>query len=218
VSPSNPVDTISFDNQSSSGESGDSALQVEFWQPQKEVRRKQQQRAVDTEAPPTKKNAKDLSNIYSKFESLHESDNWKALVSYDEDQRQAILRHLISGLTLTDDNSLSKPSPNSLISTLYKYSEFLQGKSSAQARTTESKIRPFTCFRELVFCSMCAVAKITVKSETVYDIMRSVYGSDACSERYRALIRGAKWANEAAYYLSKTKYGSRSWDLVYAGM
>ncbi|KAJ5642846.1 hypothetical protein N7490_006846 [Penicillium lividum] len=164
---------------------------------------------------PKKIDAEDLSGLYSKFQSLPKSENWKVLFSYDEGRRQEIVRHLISGLAPLKSKSPSMLSSNPLISALHRYSESMRATALDQANPTKPKNRPFACFRELVFCSMCAVARITTKSEIVYDIMRSVYGSDACSERFRALIRGAKWANEAIYHLSRTKCGKRSWDIVY---
>ncbi|KAJ5654926.1 hypothetical protein N7490_001929 [Penicillium lividum] len=164
---------------------------------------------------PKKIDAEDLSGLYSKFQSLPKSENWKVLFSYDEGRRQEIVRHLISGLAPLKSKSPSMLSSNPLISALHRYSESMKATALDQANPTKPKNRPFACFRELVFCSMCAVARITTKSEIVYDIMRSVYGSDACSERFRALIRGAKWANEAIYHLSRTKCGKRSWDIVY---
>lgn len=201
----NPVGSFSF---SHPDESDGSTLQVEIWQPQREVGKK---------TSSTKRDAKDISQLCSKFESLPKSNIWKDLVSFDEVSRKEILLRLISGFDSPESISLSKIPPNSLTSVLHEYCKSMQATVSAQAGNKKSQNKPYTCFRELVFCSLCAVAQSYIESETVYNIMRSVFGSDASSERFRALIRGAKWANKAIYHLSQTKFGLCSWDIIYSG-
>lgn len=205
VSPARPVDSFSF---SRPDESDNSTLQVEIWQPQREVVKK---------TSSTKSHAKAIAQLYSKFESLPNSDNWKDLMSFNEVSRKEILLRLISGFDSPENISLSNVPPNSLTSVLHEYCKSMQATLSAQAGKRKSKNKPYTCFRELVFCSLCAVAQKYIESETVYNIMRSVFGSDASSDRFRALIRGAKWANKIIYHLSQTKFGLRSWDMIYSG-
>lgn len=202
--PGDFVTTANLNNQSSLNETSGNNLRIQFWQPKGNSGKSVAARRID---------AVDLSEVYSKFQSLFKSEKWKVLFSYNESRRQEIVRHLISGLVPLKSKSPSVLSSNPLISALHRYSESM--KATTLDQETKPKNRPFACFRELIFCSMCAVARMTTKSEIVYDIMRSVYGSDACSGRFRALIRGAKWANEAIYHLSLTKCGKRSWDIVY---
>ncbi|KAJ5713934.1 uncharacterized protein N7483_011115 [Penicillium malachiteum] len=210
--PGNPVNISNLNNQSGSAETGGSDLQIEFWQPKRDSGNK------DGDLGNKDGDAKDLKKIYSKFESLPKTENWKELFSCDENKRKEIVRHLMTGLAIPDSNPSSKllPDPNLTVSAINEYGKSMS--SPGYANSTKSKNRPFACFRELIFCSMCAVAKINTDVETVYDSMRSVYGSDACSERFNGLIRGAKWANQAIYHLSQTKYGLRSWDILYTGM
>ncbi|KAJ5967162.1 hypothetical protein N7501_003410 [Penicillium viridicatum] len=75
--------------------------------------------------------------------------------------------------------------------------------------------RPFACFQELIFCSLCAVALEVNPKENVFQAMRSVFRCDAQSKTLQGRIRGAKWANRAIYLLSRTNRGSYSWDIIY---
>ncbi|KAJ6024776.1 hypothetical protein N7540_005573 [Penicillium herquei] len=205
--PGNHGYISNLNSQSGSAETGGGDLQIEFWQPKRDSGNKSG-------------DAKDLTKIYSKFKSLPETENWKKLLSCDESQRKEIVRHLMTGLSIPDRNHSSKllPDPNPTVSAINEYGNSIKATTPAYANLTKSKNRPFVCFRELIFCSMCAVAKINTDVETVYNSMRSLYGSDACSERFSGLIRGAKWANQAIYHLSQTTYGLRSWDILYTSM
>ncbi|CDM29690.1 unnamed protein product [Penicillium roqueforti FM164] len=75
--------------------------------------------------------------------------------------------------------------------------------------------RPFACFQELIFCLLCTVALEVTLKENVFQAMQSVFHCDANSKSLRGRIRGAKWANRAIYLLSRTNWGSRSWDIIY---
>ncbi|EKV04072.1 hypothetical protein PDIG_91260 [Penicillium digitatum PHI26] len=77
---------------------------------------------------------------------------------------------------------------------------------------------PFACFKELLFCSLCAVALEVMPKEEVFQHMQSVFCCDAKPKALRGRIRGAKWANRAIYLLSSTVWGSCSWDIIYIGM
>ncbi|KAJ5348560.1 uncharacterized protein N7506_001813 [Penicillium brevicompactum] len=62
------------------------------------------------------------------------------------------------------------------------------------------------------------VALTAVESkDDVYESMREVFGSDAYSKRFEALIRGAKWVNKAISLLSQTRWDLRSWDIFLVG-
>ncbi|KAJ6133116.1 hypothetical protein N7471_008331 [Penicillium samsonianum] len=196
----NPPTITRHNNRSSSGESCEGALQVVLEQPGREVHR-------------PKKDARDLSSLCLKFKSLPESDHCKALFSFNQVQRQEIIRDMIWGLTPSNDD-LSYNLPPAEFA-FRKFSKSMQGTVSELSNEGIQNNRPLTCFRELVFCSLCAVSAHIMKTETVYAVMRFVFGSDACTERFQALIRGSKWANQFIYRLSKTQCGLRSWDMIY---
>ncbi|KAJ6076868.1 hypothetical protein N7499_008849 [Penicillium canescens] len=63
---------------------------------------------------------------------------------------------------------------------------------------------------------MCAVALEVTSKKIVFECMQSVFQSDAEFKSLRTRIHGAKWANRAIHLLSRTEWGSRSWDLIYA--
>ncbi|KAJ5593079.1 hypothetical protein N7537_009983 [Penicillium hordei] len=82
--------------------------------------------------------------------------------------------------------------------------------------SAESEVNsPFARFKELLFCSLCAVALEVMPKEIVFQYMQSVFCCDAQPKALRGRIRGAKWANRAIYLLSRTNWGSCSWDIIY---
>ncbi|KAJ5100927.1 hypothetical protein N7456_006979 [Penicillium angulare] len=161
-------------------------------------------------------NESEKRQFVSTFESLPESEISKWL-SCNALQRQETLLRLISDLGSEDDDSAPM---SQMLSIVLEAGKFMKKAGLMQDLPTKSiKNRPYVCFRELVYCSLCVIAlNFTPKSEDVYEAMRLGLGSDAVSHRFQQLIRGAKWANQAIYHLSQTKCGACSWDVIYIGM
>jgi hypothetical protein len=154
-----------------------------------------------------------LSNFTSFISDLPESKTWKEWVSVSDFERETILRGLVQGFAPSEGLKIlpSRTSKSTQISILRDY-----GNSMKTSRTTNKQL---ACFRELIFCSLCAVALRSAESkDDVYETMREVLGSDAYSKRFEALVRGAKWVNHAISLLSHTGWGLRSWDIILLGM
>lgn len=159
----------------------------------------------------TAKKQRQLLSQFTRFiRDLPKSEVWLEWVSVSDSERQRIIHHLIQGFAPTG----LKASPPGILSTeLAILAEY--GNSMAKSSTTP---RQFTCFRELIFCSLCAVALRSVENkEEVYETMRKVFGSDAGTKTFEALIRGAKWINHAICLLSRTGWALQSWDIILLG-
>ncbi|KAJ5882297.1 uncharacterized protein N7529_000969 [Penicillium soppii] len=159
-----------------------------------------------------------LSSFISSVGNLPESPHWKKWTSISETQRKNIIFSLVSGLAFPNDENPIVSKQPAAISILLQYGTTME---LAETKPTLAKLgaeRPFACFQELIFCSLCAVALEVTPKENVFQAMRSVFRSDAKSESLRARIRGAKWANRAIHLLSRTNWGSYSWDIIYVGM
>ncbi|KAJ5283296.1 hypothetical protein N7505_001276 [Penicillium chrysogenum] len=158
-----------------------------------------------------------LDSFASSLSDIPETSHWKMWTSTSEDRRKDIVLSLVSGLAFPNgDNPIAHELP-APISILLEYSKSMEPAEPKCASAKSEGKRPFTYFQELIFCSMCAVALEFTPQEVVFEVMKSVFQSDAKSKTLRARIHGAKWANRAIYHLSRTEWGSRSWDLIYAG-
>lgn len=173
-----------------------------------------------------KKQEQAFIRFTSAVSSLPHSTKWKELAPTGEVHRGEVLRRLISGLAPSKSNNFTPKAPHYTpeISILNNYSNSMQSTAAENNQITKqgypTKNGPFECFRELVYCSLCAVAlnlELGAKKD-VFDAMASVFGSDAKERRYKQLIRGAKWANKIINLLSCTKWGACSWDIIYVGM
>lgn len=154
-----------------------------------------------------------LSEFTCFIRDLPKSNAWKEWVSVDDSQRVSLIRGLVEGFAPTEVlKVLPRKSPMSTeLAILHEY-----GNSMKTSSTTD---RQLTCFRELIFCSLCAVALRSAKNkDDVYEAMRGVFGSDAYSKKFKALVRGAKWVNHIISLLLHTKWALRSWDIALVGM
>lgn len=160
-----------------------------------------------------------LSNFTCFIRDLPKSKTWKQWVSVDDSQRVGFTRGLVEGFAPMEeivDQPVEpkliprKTSISAKLAILHEY-----GNSMNTSNTTGRQLKRF---RELIFCSLCAVALRSAKSkDEVYEAMRGVFGSDAHSKTFDALIRGAKWINHTISLLSYTKWALRSWDMVLVG-
>lgn len=170
-----------------------------------------------TMTKPTQKKRNRLSSFISSVGNLPESSHWNNWASISETQRKKIVFSLISGLTfpnLANPIASEHPAP---ISILLEYGTSMEPAELKYASAKSAAMRPFACFQELIFCSLCAVALEVTSKKNVFQAMQSVFRSDAEPKSLRARIRGAKWANRAIYLLSRTNWGSCSWDIIYVG-
>ncbi|KAJ6001122.1 hypothetical protein N7481_001531 [Penicillium waksmanii] len=175
---------------------------------------------TDSSTPnvPAQKKRCRFSSFTSSVGDLPESSNWKKWASISETQRKKIVLSLVSGLTFpNDENPIASRQP-APIPILLEYGKSMEPAGLTHTSAKSAEKRPFACFQELVFCSLCAVALEVTAKEDVFQAMQSVFQSDAGSKSLRARIRGAKWANRAIHLLSLTKWGSCSWDIIYVGM
>lgn len=164
---------------------------------------------------------KTLSRFISFIDNLPESEIWKNWLSaLDEIQRKKFLKALVQncgsgtprfaslGTAKELADVSSKPTDISILS---QYASFMVSFGMLNQQ--------LACFQNLVFVSLCAVAlEKTEEKDGVYAVMRKVLGSDASSKQLVKLVRGAKWANSLVSLLSKTKWASRSWDILCVGM
>jgi hypothetical protein len=160
-----------------------------------------------------------LLSFASSVSNLPKSTGWKNWISNGEPDRKKVVLNLLFGLASPDAGDFllsTAPLASPTASILLKYSKCIRPTENTD--TTISKNRPFTCFQELIFCSLCAVALEVTSKEKVFPVMRSVFGSDAQEKTLRVRIRGAKWVNRAMYLLSISTWGLRSWDIIYIGM
>lgn len=154
-----------------------------------------------------------LSKFTCFISDLPKSKAWKEWVSVSDSQRERFIRGLVQGFASSEQPRVLPPrgSEFTKISILDEY-----GNSIKSSDTTN---RQLTCFRELIFCSLCAVTlRSAERKDDVYEIMRGVFGSDAHSKRFETLVRGAKWVNHAISLLSHTRWALRSWDIILVGM
>ncbi|KAJ5159049.1 uncharacterized protein N7500_008700 [Penicillium coprophilum] len=103
------------------------------------------------------------------------------------------------------------------MSILLKYGTSMEPAEIKRSSVESVAKRPFIRFQELIFCSLYAVALEITSKENVFRVMRSVFHCDAQPKALRGRIRGAKWANRVIYLLSRTSWGSCSWDVIYVG-
>jgi hypothetical protein len=164
---------------------------------------------------------KTLSRFISFIGNLPESEIWKNWVSaLDEIQRKEYLEALVQNCGSGTSNFASLGTAKELadvsskptdISILSQYASFMVSFGTLNQQ--------LACFQNLVFVSLCAVAlEKTENKDGVHAVMREVLGSDASSKQLVKLVRGAKWANSLVSLLSKTKWASRSWDILCVGM
>jgi hypothetical protein len=168
-----------------------------------------------------KHQTKTLSRFISFIDDLPKSETWKNWVSaLDEIQRKEFLETLLqncgsdtwSFASLGTAKELADASSKSTdIHILSQYATFMVSFGMLNQQ--------IACFQNLVFVSLCAVAlEHTEDKDAVHAIMRKVLGSDASSKQLVKLVRGAKWANSLVSLLSRTKWASRSWDILCVGM
>ena len=180
--------------------------------------------AITVRSPPSQSKV-DLQKTQSRFisfiDGLPKSEIWENWVSaLDEIQQKNFLEALVqkcassapSFASLGTTKELADVSSKSTdISILSQYASFMVSFGILNQQ--------LACFQNLVFVSLCAVALEKIEDrDGVYAVMRKVLGSDATSKHLVKLVRGAKWANSLVSLLSKTKWASRSWDVLCVGM
>lgn len=168
-----------------------------------------------------KQQVRTLARFSNFLDDLPQSDTWKGWVSNLGDvQRSKILRALVQDCGAAAPTFSSLEAPKALtdvssesrdISILSEYATFMISIGKGD--------RQLSCFRKIIFVSLCAVALEMNKSEDkVYEVMRKVLGTNGHSKHLLKLVRGAKWANRLISLLSKTKWASRSWDIIFIGI
>lgn len=143
---------------------------------------------------------------------LPKTEVWKKWVSVNDCQRGELVRGLVEGFAPTNVfNALPRKLPMSTeLAILHDYGNSM--------KTSTATIQQLKHFRELIFCSLCAVALRSAQSnDDVYKAMREVFGSDASSKTLETLVRGAKWVNHTISLLTHTKWTLRRWDTALLG-
>ncbi|KAJ5778357.1 hypothetical protein N7520_001603 [Penicillium odoratum] len=159
---------------------------------------------------------KTLSRFISFLNGLPKSEIWENWVSaLDKTQRRNFLKALLQ-ICGPDASSFASPgtakesaimSPKSTdISILSEFANFMVSFGLLN--------RQLACFLDILFVSLCTVLlDRTEEKDGIYAIMRKVLGSNS-SIQLAKFVRGAKWANSLVSLLSKTKWASRSWDIL----
>lgn len=172
-----------------------------------------------TPTKPTQRKRNHLSLFTSLVSNLPESSDWKNWASINETQRKDIVFCLASGIAVPkNDSHIASDQPTTIPILLKKYATSMEPVEMKRTSAGSVANSPFACFKELLFCSLCAVALEVMPKEIVFQYMQSVFRCDAQSKSLRGRVRGAKWANRAIYLLSSTNWGSCSWDIIYIGM
>ena len=113
----------------------------------------------------------------------------------------------------SEDPLQSVPTEQDVLPILAKFGEF-----TTSTKPDGEFCRRLARFRELIFVSFCAVVlKTDINAAEVYEIMRNYSGSKAEDKHLQKLISGAKWANRTIFALSKTRWGSQSWEVFFVG-
>ncbi|CRL22235.1 unnamed protein product [Penicillium camemberti] len=169
-----------------------------------------------TPTKPTQRKRNHLSLFTSLVSNLPESSDWKNWASINETQRKDIVFCLASGIAVPkNDSHIASDQPTTIPILLKKYATSMEPVEMKRTSAGSVANSPFACFKELLFCSLCAVALEVMPKEIVFQYMQSVFRCDAQSKSLRGRVRGAKWANRAIYLLSSTNWGSCSWDIIY---
>lgn len=143
---------------------------------------------------------------------LPRTETWKEWISVADPKREEFVRGLVEGFAPPDVlSALPRKSPMSTeLALLHEYGNSVK-VSCATGRQWKN-------FRELIFCSLCAVAlRSTRSNDDVYEAMRNVFGSDAKTKSLEALVRGAKWVNRTISLLTNTEWALRGWDTAFLG-
>ncbi|SPB49721.1 unnamed protein product [Aspergillus niger] len=141
---------------------------------------------------------------------LPRTETWKEWISVADPKREEFVRGLVEGFAPPDVlSALPRKSPMSTeLALLHEYGNSVK-VSCATGRQWKN-------FRELIFCSLCAVAlRSTRSNDDVYEAMRNVFGSDAKTKSLEALVRGAKWVNRTISLLTNTEWALRGWDTAF---
>lgn len=111
-----------------------------------------------------------------------------------------------------DQSSASSPQKY-ILSNLARFCDF--AVSTNQSGAFYRQVR---CFRELILFSLSnVVLKMGFDKGDVYQIIRKFSGSKADDKHLKKLLAGATWANHAISALSKTRWGSKAWEIFFAG-
>jgi hypothetical protein len=167
---------------------------------------------------PAQREKKRLSEFASLVGDLPQSSAWVNWTTIHETQRKKIVFRLVSGFTFPKEVKLIASEQSKIISMLQNYGASMETVDKEDTSPESVAKRPFAYFQELIFCSLCAVALEINPKEIVFAVMRQVLERDAIDKTLRGRIRGAKWANKVIHLLSRTNWGSYSWDIIYVGM
>ncbi|KAJ5771507.1 uncharacterized protein N7511_003558 [Penicillium nucicola] len=164
---------------------------------------------------------KTLSRFISFINNLPDSEIWKNWVSaLDEIQRKEYLEALVQNCGSGTPRFASLRTAKELAEVSSKPTDISILSQYASSMVSFGMLnQQLACFQNLVFVSLCAVALENIEDKDgVHAVMRKVLGSDVSSKQLVKLVRGAKWANSLVSLLSKTKWASRSWDILCVGM
>ncbi|KAJ5764724.1 hypothetical protein N7520_004283 [Penicillium odoratum] len=160
---------------------------------------------------------KTLSRFISFMDGLPKSKIWENWVSaIDKTRRGNFLRALVQNCGSSTSSLASLGTTKELadmsstLTNVFVLSEYASFMGSYGIVNQQ-----LTCFLNMVFVSLCAVAlENNEDKDGVWAVMRKVLGSDASSKQLGRLVRGAKWANGLVSLFLKTKWESRSWDIL----
>ena len=133
-----------------------------------------------TPTKPTQRKRNHLSLFTSLVSNLPKSSDWENWASINETQRKDIVFCLVSGIAVPkNDSPIASEQPATIPILLQKYATSM--KPVGMKRTSaESEVNsPFARFKELLFCSLCAVALEVMPKEIVFQYMQSVFCCDA---------------------------------------
>ncbi|KAI3054440.1 hypothetical protein CBS147353_11442 [Aspergillus niger] len=128
-----------------------------------------------------------LSEFTCFIRDLPETETWKEWISVADSQREELVRALVEGFAPTDVLSAlpRKSTMSTELAILHEYGNSVK---------------------------ICIALRSIRSNDDVYEAMRNVFGSDASSKSFEALVRGAKWVNHTISLLTHTKWALRGWD------
>ncbi|KAJ5447689.1 hypothetical protein N7445_002510 [Penicillium cf. griseofulvum] len=144
-----------------------------------------------------------LAKFASSLSDLAKTSQWERWTSTGEDQRKNIVFDLVSGLAFRNGGNPIEQELSELQIILKEYSSSMQPASAEK--------RPFACFKELLYCSICAVSLEIFPHEFVFRTMQSVFQSDAGRKTLRTRIHAV---NQVNFYRQFNDYSIAPDELI----
>lgn len=189
-----------------------STFEVIEYNPPRDTNPRSKNRKQGARSQSAKRQYEVLSEFTQSMCNLPKTEAWKKWVSANDFQRGELVRGLVEGFAPTDvlNAAPRKLAVSTELDILHEYGNSMKASTAT--------IQQLKYFRELIFCSLCAVALRSAQSnDDVYKAMRKVFDSDASSKTLETLVRGAKWVNRTISLLTDTKWALRRWDIALLG-